>query len=345
MKKFSIFIFILALGLIVSACSSSETVSENDKDVQGNGSADYPEEVTIGYQIIPNPELLAKELGLVEEKFPNTKINWVQFDSGRDVNTAMASGDIDLGLAGSVPVVTGIANNLPYQIYYIHDVIGQAESLVVKQDLNIQSFEDLKGKRLAVPFGSTTHFSLLKALDLNKIDQSEVEILDMQPQDILAAWERGDIDGAFVWHPTLGKIKESGGQVLITAEELANEGIITADLGIVNKEFAAQYPQFIADYKSVLDAAAAKYQEDANAVAQTLATVLGVSEEDTLEQIEGLIWIDSSEQQTAEYFGTADSKGKFAQVLETTGTFLVNQKIIPSNPELSVFEASIYYGN
>lgn len=344
MKKLIIFVFVLALGLIISACSNKPT-SENTKDAQGTVSADYPEEVTIGYQIIPNAELLAKELGLVEEKFPNTKINWVQFDSGRDVNTAMASGAIDLGLAGSVPVVTGIANNLPYQVYYIHDVIGEAESLVVKQDLNIQSFEDLKGKRLAVPFGSTTHFSLLKALDLKGIDQSEVEILDMQPQDILAAWQRGDIDGAFVWHPTLGKIKESGGQVLITAEELANEGIITADIGIVNKEFAEQYPKFIADYKSVLDEGIAKYKEDANAVAQTLTTVLGVSEEEVLAQIEGLIWVDSSEQQTNEYFGTADSKGNFAQVLDTTGQFLVDQKIISSNPELSVYEESIYYGN
>ncbi len=344
MKKFSLLVLVFIVGLIVSACSG-DTADKNTDKAQGSAEEAIPEEVTIGYQVIPNAELLAKELGLVEEKFPDTKINWVQFDSGRDVNTAMASGAIDLGLAGTVPVVTGVANDLPYQVYYIHDVIGEAESLVVHAEANIQSFEDLKGKRLAVPFGSTTHFSLLKALDLNGLKQGDVQVLDMQPQDILAAWQRGDIDGAFIWHPTLGKIQETGGQILITAEDLANEGIITADLGIVNKEFAEQYPQFIADYKSVLDEAVAQYEADANAVAQKLTTVLGVSEEEVLAQMEGLIWVDSTDQQTADYFGTADQKGAFAQVLQTTGEFLVDQAIIPSNPEASVFEESIYYGN
>ena len=339
MKKSILFTLLFVFSLVIAACSNDE----KDEATPAEATSEYPAEVTIGYQIIPNAELLAKELGLVEEKFPNTKINWVQFDSGRDVNTAMASGDIDLGLAGSVPVVTGIANKLAYKVYYIHDIIGEAESLVVNKDLNITSFEDLKGKRLAVPFGSTAHFSLLKALDSKNINSNDVEILDMQPQDILAAWQRGDIDGAYVWHPTLGKIQESNGQNLVTSEELATEGIITSDIGIVSNSFSEQYPQFVKDYKSILDDAISKYREDPNNVAKTLTSALGVTEAEVLAQIEGLIWINEKEQQAADYLGSADQIGQFAQILETTGTFLVEQKIISSNPKLSTFEEAIYY--
>ncbi len=343
MKKNIFIVFILVLVLVMSACSNTKS-SNGNKEGKESGKADYPEKVTIGYQIIPNAELLAKELKLVEKKFPNTKVKWVQFESGRDVNTAMASGDIDLGLAGTVPVVTGIATNLPYQIYYIHDVIGEAESLVVKKNLKIKSFEDLKGKRLAVPFGSTAHFSLLKALDSNGINQNEVKILDMQPPDILAAWKRGDIDGAYIWHPTLGKIENTDGQVLTTSKALADKGIITADLGIVNKKFAQNYPKFIADYKDILDQAIAKYKENPKEVAQSLTTILGVDETEILNQIKGLIWIDSKEQQSSKYLGTEDKKGDLAKVLEDTGKFLVDQKIITSNPKLSAYQEAIYSG-
>lgn len=335
MKRLQL-LFSIVLVLVLAACSSK------DSDTAAEETGGTPKEVTIGYQVIPNAELLAKELGLVEKKFPDTKINWVQFDSGRDVNTAMASGDVDLGLAGSVPVVTGIATKLPYKVYYIHDVIGESESLVVKKSLNMKSVADLKGKRLAVPFGSTAHFSLLKALELKGVDPSDVYILDMQPQDILAAWQRGDVDGAFVWQPTLGKLKEDG-DILTTAQQLAEDGVMTADIGIVRQEFSEKYPSFLAAYKTVLDGAVQTYKEDPEQVATTLSGVLGVTKEEVAPQIEGLIWVDSKDLASSTYFGTEKQKGQFGEVLHMTGDFLVEQKIISSNPALNVYEDAIQY--
>lgn len=339
MKKL-LFFFSLVLVLVLGACSSKDSDSKAQDTQQSNG---LPKEVTIGYQVIPNAELLAKELGLVEKKFPDTKIKWVQFNSGRDVNTALASGDVDLGLAGSVPVVTGIATNLSYQIYYIHDVIGTAESLVMKKSAKVKDVSDLKGKRLAVTFGSTAHFSLLKALELNGIKDSDVKILDMEPQDIVAAWQRNDIDGTFVWQPTLGKLQAADGDILTSAEELAKDGVLTADIGIVSTKFVEQYPKFIEGYKTALDEAVATYRENPDEVAKTLAGVLGVSTDEVLPQIEGLIWVNSEELAKKNYFGTKEQPGEFAEVLHVTGDFLVDQKIISSNPALDVYKKAIYY--
>src|SRR5690606_40187819 len=55
----------------------------------------------IGYQLIPNGDLIVKDQGWLEQALPDTKIIWSRFDSGGDVNTAMLSGAIDIGLAGS----------------------------------------------------------------------------------------------------------------------------------------------------------------------------------------------------------------------------------------------------
>lgn len=345
MKKITSFLLISVFLLIFTGCSSkNESTSTSSKETTSTSEKEnQPKEVRIGYQVIPNAELLAKQLGLVEKKFPNTKITWVQFDSGRDVNTAMASENLDLALAGSVPIATGVASNLPYKVYFIHDVIGDAESLAVRDDLGIEKIKDLEGKKIAVPFGSTTHFSLLMALKNAGVDPNKVKILDMQPPDILAAWQRKDIDGAFVWHPTLGKILTDNGKVLTSAKKLSEKGIVTADVGIVRNKFAEEYPSFVKKYVNVLDESINLYREDPNKAAQTLAPVLGQSEEQALEQMKGLIWVTSTEQKESNYLGTKDQIGDFAKVLESTGEFLLDEKIIPSSPDLSTYQSAIFY--
>lgn len=342
MKKLIILLLSIVCLLVITACSSkSESNTNNNKsNVDGN---DQPEEVRIGYQVIPNAELLAKQLGLVEAKFPDTKIKWIEFDSGRDVNTAMASGNLDFGLAGSVPTVTGISNNLAYQVYFIHDVIGAAESLAVKKTAGIKEISDLKGKKVAVPFGSTAHFSLLMALDDAGVKANDVVILDMQPQDIAVAWERGDIDGAFVWHPTLAGILESGGEILVTAEQLAEKGIITADLGLISNKFAEKYPKFVTEYIAVLDNAISDYREDPQKAAKTLSETLSLTEEQVLSQMEGLIWLNYSEQLQSQYLGIAEQAGQFIDVLESTGKFLKEQEVLTSSPSKELYKSAIFY--
>ena len=40
--------------------------------------------------------------------------------------------------------------------------------------------------------------------------RTSVQVLNMRPPEIAAAWERGDIDATFVWDPVLAKIKANG---------------------------------------------------------------------------------------------------------------------------------------
>ncbi|MFM7477964.1 MAG: glycine betaine ABC transporter substrate-binding protein, partial [Microcystis aeruginosa] len=192
-----------SLPLVVSSCVSEKTgSSSNPSSTTATAPAatgTLPEKIRIGYQVIPNPELLAKALGLADKAFPDAKVEYISFDSGRDVNTAIAAKGIDFGALGTVPASVGIASGLPYQVYFILDVIGAAEALIVKK--GIKSIADLKGKKVATPFGSTAHFSLESLLALENIPEKDVKILDLQPPDIVAAWQRGDIDASYVWQP------------------------------------------------------------------------------------------------------------------------------------------------
>lgn len=306
------------------------------------GGGGLPSEFRIGYQLTAGPETLVKGLGLMEEQFPDVAVEWLSFDSGRDVNDAIAQGTIDVGLVGSVPVSTGIAQDWPSQVYFIINIIGDTEALAVTPASGINSLSDLPGKSIAVPFGSTSHFSLLAALEQANINPDDLQILDRQPPDILEAWQLDDIDGGFVWYPTLARMLDEGGSLLISSRQLAETGVITADLGVVSNDFAAQYPDFLTSYVKALDTAVNLYRDEPTAASEVIASEIALSPAESLELMDALIWLSAEEQQSEKYLGTPEAPGALSQVLKDSAEFMVEQEAIPSAPELQTYQEALY---
>jgi taurine transport system substrate-binding protein len=277
-------------------------------------------------------------MGTVEKAFPDFKVAWKVFDSGRDVNAAMAANALDLGLLGSTETSIGISNQLPYRVYFLHDRIGDNEALVVKGD--IKALRDLNGRKIAVPFGSTAHFSLLSALEELGLKSSEVTILDMQPPAMLAAWQRGDIDAGFVWQPTLSKMVSAKGSILVTAKDLYQKGVITANVGVAHKDFIRTHPDRVKKYVALLDEAVKLYREKPEAAAIAIAPELGLSPKESLKVMKELVWLNSAEQ--AKYLGTANTPGAFAQVLKDSATFMKKHGALPTVPDITVFQEGLY---
>jgi taurine transport system substrate-binding protein len=150
------------------------------------------------------------------------------------------------------------------ELFWIVEDIASAEALVVRDGSGITAPQDLKGKKLGVPFVSTTHFHTLFALEQFGIDPGELEILNMQPNQIAAAWERGDIDAAFVWNPALGRIMETG-KVLITSGTLSTWGKATFDGMVVSKDFAAENADFMTSFVKTIAEADEAYRSDPDA--------------------------------------------------------------------------------
>src|SRR6185369_3561671 len=175
---------------------------------------------------------------------------WRKFDSGAEVIAAVASGDVQIGYVGSSPLAAAASRQLPIETIFIAAQIGDAEALVTRNGANIAKPEDLVGKKVAVPFVSTTHYSLLAALKHWNIDPKSVEILNLRPPEIVAAWERGDIDAAYVWDPALGKAKETG-KVLVSSAEVAKWGAPTFDAWIARTDFSAAHADVVTKFVKV----------------------------------------------------------------------------------------------
>ncbi|NBA94075.1 taurine ABC transporter substrate-binding protein [Pseudomonas sp. R5(2019)] len=220
-------------------------------------------DVTVAYQTTVDPAKVAQVDGDYE-KASKADIAWRKFDSGADVITAVASGDVQIGYLGSSPLAAAATRKLPVETFLIATQIGAAEALVAREGTGINSPQDLIGKKIAVPFVSTGHYSLLAALKQWNIDPAKVTILNLAPPAIIAAWKRGDIDATYVWDPALGVARENG-KVLITSGELAKVGAPTFDVWIVRKDFAAKHPEIVKSFAKVTLDAYADYRKDPKA--------------------------------------------------------------------------------
>ncbi len=200
----------------------------------------------IAWQPIVEPSRVPQAEGAYE-KATGASIEWTRFESGADVVAAIASGAVDIGYVGSSPLAAAASRELPIETIFVVGLIGPSEALAVR---GIEKPEDLANKTIATPFVSTAHYSLLTALKHWNVDPASLRILNLRPPEIAAAWERGDIDGAYVWDPVLAELKKTG-SVLATSSDVANWGRPTFDAWIVRKEFADAHPDVVRKFVEV----------------------------------------------------------------------------------------------
>ncbi len=196
--------------------------------------------VTVAYQTSAEPAKVAQ----ADNTFAKTSgatVDWRKFDSGASVVRA-PSGDVQIGNIGSSPLAVAASQQVPIEVFLLASKLGNSEALVVKK--SITKPEDLIGKRIAVPFISTTHYSLLSALKHWGIKPGQVQIINLQPPAIIAAWQRGDIDGAYVWAPAVNELEKEG-KVLTDSSQVGEWGAPTLDVWVVRKDFAEQHPEIV----------------------------------------------------------------------------------------------------
>ncbi len=213
--------------------------------------------------------------------------------------------------------------------------------MTVRTAANIKTPADFKGKKVATPFGSTSHFRLLGFLKTNGLTQKDVTVLDMKAGAIQAAWSRGEIDAAYVWPPARSKIAADGGTPYPTWQALDKAGYVIADLIIVRTAFAEQYPDAVVGFLKAYDRALTLWQTKPVDAAMIVAKQAGVTPEVATADMKEYDFVPLKEQATAAWLGEPGQAGKFATVLKGTSEFLVEQRSIKSSPPIETFHKAI----
>ena len=288
-------------------------------------SAAMAEKIVIGHFGTPIPMQAAAAAGEFE-KATGWEIEWRKFGSGAEIIAAMASGDLKLSELGSSPLAIGASQGVDYQLVAISNIIGDAESLIVRDGSGIANVEDLKGKKVGVPLGSTAHYSLMGAIKSAGLSPEDVEVIGMKPDQIVAAWDQGQIDATFVWEPAKGKVLKSG-KLIIAANQV--KGSPTFDGWVVNSEFGKANPDFMAKFLKALDAANAAYNANPDswtadsAPVQAIAERIGSPAEDVPAALKGYAFPSLKEMASAEWLGGGGQAN-----MQATAKFLLENKRI-----------------
>ncbi len=289
----------------------------------------------IGWQQIVEPSRVPQAAGAYE-KATGATITWSQFGSGADVVAAIASGAIDIGYVGSSPLTrrgepaTADRNHLGgRQHRFRRGACGQGR----RQAGGPRRQEDRHPLRL--------HLALFAAGGAQALEHrsQSVQLLNLRPADIGAAWTRGDIDGAYVWDPVLTQIKTTGGKVLADSADVAKWGAPTFDAWIVRKDFADKNPDVVKAWVKVTADAYTAYLADPSKWSATspeaaaIAKLTGANAADVPELLKGYVFPSVKDEAGLDFLG-----GGTVKAITATAAFLVEQGKIPAAlPDYSAY--------
>ena len=287
--------------------------------------------ITIAYQTGFSPWTRAVASGEIAA-IPGWRVEFRQFNSGAEIFAAIAAGDVQIGEVGSSPYAASVSKGIDVKAVYISGAAGEDEALVVRNGSGIESLKDLKGKKLAAAPVSTDHFMLLSTLKQEGIKPDEATVLAIPQPEIVAGWQRGDIDAAFVWDPALGKLQESG-KVILTAKQAAERGAVTFGALVATADLVKEHSDFVQKFVKIVD----KYYKDQHDNPQNwtadsenvkaLAKFTGAKPDDIAARIKVSVYVPASEQASAQWLGGGEGS-KLAAVLKDTAVFLKEQQKI-----------------
>ncbi|MCY3036169.1 ABC transporter substrate-binding protein [Aerococcus urinae] len=294
-------------------------------------------EVRIAYLRVPNDELLAKSQDTLEDKLAEigVKAKFVEFDSGVEANKALASGSIDYASMGITNAVVALAKQIPTELIWIHELLGETEGLVVKDSIN--SLSDLAGQRVATTFASTSHYSLEKVLEAANLS-GQVKLIDMKSTDIAASWASGDIVGAYTWEPNLSQLVSQSGHVLLDSKALQDQGIMTANVMLGRKAYLEDHPKVTQAIIQSLEEAHQLYASQPDQAANSLGKELGMPADEVLKQMRGSKWLRARDQVQSDYLGSSEKKGQLVQVIQSIADFLSSNGQLSDEPSQKAIE-------
>ena len=159
-----------------------------------------PTTLTVGYQKVGHLApivLLADEL-----KKAGIEIKMVEFARYADARTALLAGSLDVASVGPADLAIALANGSTNMVGIMG--VGSSPKYVIgKTGLKLDSWDDLKGKKVAIAPGSAVWFQFAATLVEKGIPYSSINAVNIQGggANFNQALEKGEVDAIVTWEP------------------------------------------------------------------------------------------------------------------------------------------------
>lgn len=255
--------------------SSSTTETSNTAEVQDDSNKYAGVVVSVEASQV-GPLLIAKEKGFFEEEFGKygATVEYQTLQSSSQFLEAIASDRLDFVRTGYIGTITGQAANIPF-IAISEGSNGGGDGIIVPADSDIKSIEDLKGKKIGVSKGSSSWGLLLRALESVGLSSSDVQQVNLQPDEAQPAFLSGAIDAWAIWEPYRTSQISNGANLIA---EVKTIGAFTPAFNIVRTTFAESYPELVVAYLQAYERALQWQNENVDEAVALLAEVKKLDE-------------------------------------------------------------------
>ncbi len=289
----------------------------------------------LGHFPSANQQNFSKATGSMQKALgEKTKIEFISVGAGPQILTAMAADSMDLCNMGSSAMIVGFAQGLPVSMVYMHKVVKDSECLVVRNDANIKELKDLKGKKVGCPFNTSVHFALLAAMKTVGLTAADVTLVNLRPDAIAAAWQRKDIDAAYIWHPVLGALQKEAGTIIFQSGDLIAKGSLIFDGLVCRDAFKKQHPELVLAFLKELDRINTIYRTKPEEVASVMAPFLQIAPEVAMIIAKTTHTITPKEMLTEAWMGAPGAKDSgILQAIRDQANFLKSTDQLKSLPD------------
>jgi len=166
---------------------------------------------------------------------------------GPDMIEAALGGNIDATTLGIVPVISMLAINDDWTV--VCRLIDFSVMTIAREGSGIETFADIKGRRLGVPFGASGAYPyILLRMEENGMTTNNTTLINVSPAEAIVVLQQGGIDALGTWEPNSTTIESKGlGKVI---DEKRYTGYVT-----VRKSLVENNPEaVVALIKSLIEA-------------------------------------------------------------------------------------------
>ena len=134
------------------------------------------------------------------------EVEWRFIGKSMDRLNAISSGDAQFASLGEIAMLSAMAQGNT-RFYWVgnQDIAPGFEGLVAAP--GVAGFEQLRGKKIGFPFGSSVDITCRLLLQQNGLDPvKDVELINLEVGDVPAIFRTGEIAAALIWEPGFSQL-------------------------------------------------------------------------------------------------------------------------------------------
>jgi len=237
----------------------------------------------IGY----GPWYIAQEKGLFRKY--NLKLELINFVEDKEVNAALASGEMHAANMGNYQAIKLFNAGLDIRIVLAEDISFKADAILASID--IKSISDLKGKKVAYEEGTVSEVLISYALKQNGLSVKDINPIFMPTANAGAALIAKKVDAAVTYEPYISSVIENNINIHLLYTAAEKEGIIS-DVLVVNESFLKKNPKPIIKLLKVWDEAVSYYNKNPDDAKSIIAKGVESNPDELKTAFDGIVLYD-----------------------------------------------------